>query len=79
MVDRNSRSVDRIIPVRVMVSADSLMLVGIVYVVVVCRVESLVIVPTKIEPKVNRKIGLVGAFVSWWIFCLVRGNPVSVR
>lgn len=35
--------------------------------------------PTRIEPKVNRRIGLVGAFVSWWVFCLVRGNPVRVK
>lgn len=64
LVDKNIRSVESMIPVRVMVNAASLMLVGIVWVVVVCRVESLVMVPTRIEPRVSRRIGLVGAFVS---------------
>lgn len=33
----------------------------------------------RIEPKVSRRMGMMGFFVSWWGFCLVRGNPVSER
>lgn len=64
LVDKNNKSVDSIIPVRVMISAVSLMVFGMVCIVVVCRVESLVIVPTKIDPRVSRRMGLVGLFVS---------------
>lgn len=64
LVDKKNRSVDSKIPTSVMISAVSLMVVGIVYVVVVCRVESFVMVPTRIEPIVSRRIGFVGAFVS---------------
>lgn len=64
MVVKNSKSVDSMIPVRVIISAVSLIVFGIVCIVVVCRVESLVIVPTKIDPRVSRRMGLVGAFVS---------------
>lgn len=60
-----SRSNDNITPIIVIVSAPSLIGVGMVSVVVVCSVDSLVIVPAKIEPSVRRMMGLMGCFVSW--------------
>lgn len=78
-VNIDSRSIDRITPVKVMISALSFIVVGMVMVVVVCNVDSLVIVPMKIDPRVNRRMGLVGDFVSWWGLCLLRGKSVSVK
>lgn len=64
MAVKNSKSVDNTIPARVIISAVSLIVFGIVCIVVVCRVESLVIVPMKIDPRASRRIGLVEVFVS---------------
>lgn len=64
LADKNSKSIDSMIPARVMISAASLIVFGMVCIVVVCKVESLVIVPTKIDPRVSRRMGLVGGFVS---------------
>lgn len=60
----NIKSADTITPIIVISSAPILMVFGIVMMVVVCSVESLVIVPTKIDPIVSRMIGLIGIFVS---------------
>lgn len=58
------RSIASMIPMRVTISALNLMVFGMVIVVVVCRADSFVIVPIKIDPNVRRIIGLVGALVS---------------
>lgn len=63
-VDIFIRSIDRIIPVIVINSAPSLMVFGMVITVVVCNVDSFVVVPTKIEPSVSRRMGLIGILVS---------------
>lgn len=60
----NIKSVDIITPSIVISSAPILIVFGIVMMVVVCSVESLVMVPTKIDPIVSRMIGLIGIFVS---------------
>lgn len=75
----DNRSIDRIIPVRVIISALSLIVFGIVKIVVVCSVDSLVMVPIRIDPRVKRRMGLIGGFVSECGFCLVRGKLVSVK
>lgn len=75
----DNRSIDSTSPIIVIINAHSLIVFGIVIIVVVCNVDSLVMVPMKIDPIVRRRIGLVGDFVSWWVFCLVRGKLVNVK
>lgn len=60
----SDRSFDSRIPVRVAINAMSLIDFGIVVIVVVCRVEAFVSVPTKIDVSIRRVSGLIIAFVS---------------
>lgn len=61
------RSLDRRIPAVVAISAISLIVLGMVTVVVVCRVEIFVMVPIMIDANVSRESGLVMVIVSWWV------------
>lgn len=71
------RSFDSATPRMVAVSAIYLIVFGIVIVVVVCRVEILVSVPTIIDVNISRISGLIMAVVSFGLW-RVRGNPVIV-
>lgn len=60
----SDRSFDSRIPVRVANNAISLIDFGIVVIVVICRVEAFVSVPTKVDASIRRVSGLITAFVS---------------
>lgn len=66
-------SLDTIIPVSVAISADSLIILGIVGNAVFCSTVSLVRVPAKMVMIVSRIRGLIMLLVSLWVLCLVRG------
>lgn len=72
------KSFDSRIPVRVAISAMSLIGFGIVVIIVFCRVEAFVIVPIKTDASIRRVSGLIIAFVSPWVLWRVRGCPVMV-
>lgn len=74
-----SKSFDNIIPVRVAISAISLMVFGMVIVGVICSVEIFVTVPIIIDIAINRDSGLIVGFVSLLGLWFIRGYPVSVR
>lgn len=61
------KSFDKMMPVRVAISAISLIDFGIVIVVVVCRVEIFVSVPIRIDASIRRVNGLIVVFVSLWV------------
>lgn len=60
-------------PIRVAISATSLIVFGIVIVVVVCSVEIFVMVPARIDIIISRDRGLAMVFVSLLVLWFVRG------
>lgn len=56
----------------------SLVVFGIVIVVVVCRVEIFIMVPTRMDVNIRRVSGLIVCVVSLCVLWRVRGCPVIV-
>lgn len=72
------RSFDRMTPRIVMVSAINFTIFGIVVIGEVCRVDSLVMLPIRMDVRVRRISGGTMFLVSLWRLMLVCEGPVRI-